>query len=424
MNKWRRLGGIGLALLVVGGAVVWTVPSLRERISWRMRTWYAQAYTVINPPEKEVFLPATPRPTSPVTFAPTLSPAFTFTYTPLPPTSTPTPIASPTPTLTPTAIPAVVRLEGAIHEYQKWNNCGPATLAMLLSFWDWPGDQRNTAPFLKPDERDKNVSVDELARYVNEQTELRALSRVGGDLDTLKRLIAAGFPVIVERGWDDLSGEGWLGHYQLFTAYDDERQRFLAQDSLIIPDLPVPYTELHEAWRAFNNIWLVAYPPEREAEALSALGPLADETQSIRLALDTAIVETTTLTGREQFFAWFNRGTNLTLLGDDAGAALAYDEAFLLNAELAEDIRPWRMMWYQFGPYEAYYNVGRYEDVIRLATFAVGRTIEPALEESYYWRGRAKLMQGDVAGARADWQTSLEWHPNYEPSLKALEESQ
>ena len=109
--------------------------------------------------------------------------------------------------------------------------------------------------------------------------------------------------------------------------------------------------------------------------------------------------------------------------GDYAGAALAYDEAFLLNAELAEDIRPWRMMWYQFGSYEAYYNVGRYEDVIRLATFAVGRTAEPALEESYYWRGRAKAAQGDGAGARADWQTSLEWHPGYAPSVIALEES-
>jgi hypothetical protein len=424
MNKWVRLGGIGLALLIIGGAVVWAAPDLRGKVSWRVRTWYARAYALVFPPEKEVFLPATPRPQPVVTLVPTLPPAITLTFTPLPSTATPSPVASPTPTLTPTAIPDAVRLEGVIHEYQKWNNCGPATLAMLIRFWGWQGDQRDTAPALKPDGRDKNVSPDEMMRYVNEQTGLRALMRMGGDEAVLKRLIAAGFPVVVERGWDDLSGEGWLGHYQLLTAYEDERQRFVAQDSLILPDLPVPYAELQDAWRAFNNVWLVVYPAEREGEVLSALGPYADEAQSIQMALDKAVEETQSLSDREQFFAWFNRGTNLTLVGDYAGAAQAYDEAFLLNATLPEDIRPWRMMWYQFGPYQAYYEVGRYDDVIRLATFAVGRTAEPALEESYYWRGRAKAALGDVDGARADWRVSLDWHPGYEPSLQALEELQ
>ena len=33
-------------------------------------------------------------------------------------------------------------LTGILHQFQMWNNCGPANLSMALSFWDWKGDQR------------------------------------------------------------------------------------------------------------------------------------------------------------------------------------------------------------------------------------------------------------------------------------------
>jgi len=32
-------------------------------------------------------------------------------------------------------------LNGIIHHFQTWNNCGPANLAMALSFWGWEGNQ-------------------------------------------------------------------------------------------------------------------------------------------------------------------------------------------------------------------------------------------------------------------------------------------
>ncbi|NJN55135.1 MAG: hypothetical protein HC804_10460 [Anaerolineae bacterium] len=59
----------------------------------------------------------------------------TATATAVPPTSTPTPIVTappPTPTLPP--IPSSIRLTGFKHQFQEWNNCGPATMAMALSF--------------------------------------------------------------------------------------------------------------------------------------------------------------------------------------------------------------------------------------------------------------------------------------------------
>ena len=50
-------------------------------------------------------------------------------------------------------------------------------------------------------------------------------------------------------------------------------------------------------------------------------------------------------------------------------AAFAYDFAFQLYAGLENDetSRPYRIMWYQTGPYFAYYFSGRYQDTINLA---------------------------------------------------------
>jgi len=73
----------------------------------------------------------------------TLTPTLTPTRAPtveITPTLTLTPL--PTPTSTP--IPNTVRLTGVRHEYQKFNNCGPANLSMALSYWGWEGDQTVT----------------------------------------------------------------------------------------------------------------------------------------------------------------------------------------------------------------------------------------------------------------------------------------
>jgi hypothetical protein len=333
------------------------------------------------------------------------------------------PTASPSPTATRPPLPASIELAGVRHEYQQWNNCGPATLAMGLSFWDWEGDQRPIAEFTKPNPRDKNVMPYELAEFVNTQTELRALTRDGGDLELLKSLIAAGFPVILEKGFEGYGFEGWMGHYALVTGFDDARQRVNTQDSYIGDDFPFPYDDLINYWRNFNYTYVVIYPPEREAELLSLLGSAADEGAAIRTAAARSSEEIFQLAGRDQLFAWFNRGTSLVALQDYAGAAAAYDEAFRLDAELLgtdPDLRPYRIMWYQTGPYKAYYYSGRYNEVINLATHTLANMSEPVLEESYYWRGLAREAVGDVPGAIEDLRAALNMHPGFEPALSQL----
>ena len=264
----------------------------------------------------------------------------------------------------------------------------------------------------------------ELADYVRTSTGLQVVQRSGGTEQILKGFVAGGFPVLVERGAyiKDLTGKiSWMGHYQVVTGYDDGTQHYIAQDLFYQPDYPVSYAEMMEGWRAFNYVFLVVYPAEKEADVMRLLGPLADETKAFRAALDTASAEVYTTAGNDQFFAWYNRGTSLVNLQDFIGAAEAYDQAFAIYAELPLDRRPWRMVWYQTGPYFAYYYTARYGDVVSLATQTIDAASEPYLEESWYWRARAREMLGDQQGAVEDLRQSLVYHPEFTPSLAALQ---
>jgi tetratricopeptide (TPR) repeat protein len=209
-----------------------------------------------------------------------------------------------------------------------------------------------------------------------------------------------------------------MGHYSTITGYDDARKVFITQDSYFEPNFKVSYDELLWQWRSFNYIFLVIYPPEREAELLDVLGEYADPQAAFQIAAQTAAEEAVRLDGVEKFFAYFNRGTSLVNLQDYAGAASTYDQAFALMAGLPEKDRPWRMMWYQTGPYFAYYYTGRYQDVERLATTTLDAAAEPFLEESYVWRARARLALGNRSGAAEDVRKALEYHPGFTPAVE------
>jgi tetratricopeptide (TPR) repeat protein len=426
----KRLIGLsiaGLTLLCLASIVLYNVPPIHERLSPRLASLRVQAWRALNPPEEGVFVPqeqveAIVQATLGALTAssmPDSAETPTGTAAPTEPGPTITPSPSPTTTPTPTAIPGQVSLSGIRHEYQSFNNCGPANLSMALSYWSWVGDQRDTAAFLRPGEYDKNVNPDEMQAFIQEQTDLEVMLRVGGDLETIKRLLAAGFPVVIEKGYDP-PHDDWMGHYQTFNAYDDQSGQFTAQDSLIMPDFPVPYELVEDRWRDFNHVYLVIYPQEREAEILSILGPQADQTYNYEHAAQLAREEIDALSGRDQYFAWFNLGSNLLAQEDYGGAAAAFDSAFALYPTIISEERPWRVMWYRDDPYEAYYHTGRYQDIIELANTTFYALGEYTLEESFYWRGMANQALGKMNEAVFDLKKAVELNPRFAPAREEL----
>lgn len=414
-----KFSGLFLILLIVfilGISAIYRLPAVQGRVDWRVAELMARIKYVLSPPEDVIFVPEENA----------ISPTKAITQsTPYPVSSTPgTPSKFPLPTATQTLtpIPKIILLTGVRHEYQTWNNCGPATLAMALSYWKWEDSQQIIADFTKPNPRDKNVSPYELADYVEAKTQLQVALRVGGEIPLLKRFLAAGFPVIIEKGFEGRDFKGWMGHYVLVTGYSDPDRKFTFQDSYYGPGQFMGYEDFESYWRAFNYTYLIVYPAERKEEVMTILGPHADEEANFRFAAQKASDEIYTLNGRDQFFAWFNRGDNLVSLQDFTGAASAYDEAFALYPDIPEKERPWRMMWYQSGPYWAYYYSGRYQDVIELASTTLDAMSEPVLEESYYWRALSRQALGDTKGAIKDLRSALKYHPGFEPALGQLQQ--
>ena len=155
---------------------------------------------------------------------------------------------------------------------------------------------------------------------------------------------------------------------------------------------------------------------------MALLGSDADEKFNYESAALKASNEVYGLGGIDQYFAWFNRGTSLMRLQDFGGAAIAYDEAFDLYPTIPEDERPWRMLWYQTGPYFAYFYTQRFWDVLYLADGTLNAMqSERNLEESYYWRAMAKAALGDTQGATQDFLSSLEYHEGFEPAIYQLD---
>jgi tetratricopeptide (TPR) repeat protein len=153
----------------------------------------------------------------------------------------------------------------------------------------------------------------------------------------------------------------------------------------------------------------VVFPTGDRETILSLLGPDADEAANRQRALELA--QAATRSEPENAFAWFNLGSNLNFFDRYAEAAQAFDQARTLGL-------PWRMMFYQFGPYRAYFNTGRYQDVLDVADAALDA--RPDLEENFYWRGWARYMQGDSAGAVSDFRAALEVNPNFNDARASL----
>lgn len=318
-------------------------------------------------------------------------------------------------------LPPYARVDGLPIIPQKFNNCGPTNLTIVLNHFGVAVDQFDVAGVARPNYEDRNVSPGELVDYVTAQTPLRAAAYVGGDVVLLRRLIHAGLPVIIEKGLLPDEATGWMGHYLTLYGYDDITGHFLARDTYLGPwrgDGLVSYRDTEEDWAQFNNTFIVVYPPEREAEVAALLGPdFADPAAMWDAAAERA--RAMARLDAADPFVWFNLGTSLTelaKLGDPAlyeAAAAAYDQARLLGL-------PARMMWYQFGPYEAYLAVRRYADVAALAEATLASQGGRNVEETYLYQGLALAATGDTAGARAAFGRAAELNPGSATGRAAL----
>ena len=339
------------------------------------------------------------------------------------PPPVPTVTAIPTAIATPMPLPEQARIEGMKIIAQGFNNCGPANLTINLEFHGNDTTQAEAAAFLKPNREDRNVSPWQMVDYVNEQTDMHAFVGSGGDLELLKRLIASGFPVVIEKGYE-LPREGWLGHYLTLFGYDDTAQEMVSLDTNLGPwdgsGRYDSYEDIERYWQQFNRTFFVVYPPEKEQLVFAILGAeMLDKAAMWQQAAQQAQVDIDA--DPQNAYAWFNLGTSLTRLGELTGeagfyenGAAAFDQAFILGV-------PPRIVWYQFRPYIAYLKVGRYQEMVDLADTVLKTQGGRNVEETYLYKGHALAFQGDGVGAVEAYEQALSLNENFYPAQWALD---
>ncbi len=336
-------------------------------------------------------------------------------------TITPHPGEQNNPQLSP---PIATQIQGLTIIAQKFNNCGPANLTMVLDYYGYETDQTVIGDALKPNYEDRNVSPHELVSYVNENTLYLANAYRGGDLLLLQRLLEAGFPVIIEKGlWLDVK-EGWMGHYLTLVGYDDTEQSFLSLDTFLGPwdgeGRLVSYDEVSEKWHQFNNLFIVIRPPDKEEQFQALLPPgfhsQEDMWQGAALKAESMLLE-----DDKNAFTWFNLGASLTNLGEMTGNVSHFESATIAFDRARELGLPWRMLWYQFEPYQAYLVAGRIDDVKLLTEVILIYEGGRNLEETYLYRGHALLAEGDRAGAMGAYKRALRLNPSMTSAQTALD---
>lgn len=366
---------------------------------------------------------------SPVPTATATAPA-TYTETPLPsamPTDVPSATATEAPTATvvpasptvaPTEVvetvvaeatrPPIVQLE-MHHTYQRRNNCAPATTSMVVGVHGLYKDQFEIAAIQKPVPDDVNVTAEEVAVSIR-ILGMGAYVGINGDIDLLERLLAAGFAVMTEE-WMPYE-EGGVGHFRAIRGYDQTDQTIYYNDSFYGGELWRSHKSILRDWAAFNNKFIVPYPPEREAELQQLIGENWDEAtmyENLRLAMQQRVNQEPA-----DSYAWWGLGEALLWQGQPQEAITAFEQA------LGNESLPAHYLWYRYGYFDALNRVGRHEEVLTL-------TLQPLnemgrSEDLRYHRAVAMNGLGRIEEARAELQQALLDNPDFVPAKVLLEQ--
>jgi len=145
------------------------------------------------------------------------------------------------------------------HIWQTYNNCGPASVAEVLSYWGVYRTQYQAQLVLRADNNPRGMwpyGVPGYARSVG----VRALVGVAGTPRLIKALVSNGFPVIVNQAYSVTDSSR---HYRPIQSYDDRQGVFVSSDPFGGAGYTITYADFNKIWAAANNRFIVLYPPSK-----------------------------------------------------------------------------------------------------------------------------------------------------------------
>lgn len=294
---------------------------------------------------------------------------------------------------------------------QSFNNCGPASLSMVMSMFGVHVSQEELADQMRPFHNpqggvdDKSIFAPEFVTYAREYG-FASLHRPNGSIELLKKFVANDIPVVV-RTWLH-PGED-IGHFRIVRGYDEEKKVVIQDDSYQGPNLEYSYDEFLSMWQPFNYGYILVYPKDKQAVVDAILGEEKDEQVAWQHALARA--EEEVAQNSSDAYAKFNEATAYYYLGK-------YDQTISFYEQAQSGLPP-RMLWYQLEPIEAYLKTKQYDKVFGL-TDQILDNGNKAYSELYLMRGKAYKEQGKVDLARAEFEKAVYYNTNSKEAQDAL----
>ncbi len=313
------------------------------------------------------------------------------------------------PTLPP--LPEKKVLVNDYHIFQTFNNCGPASLSMALSYHGINESQQTLGQAIRPyqiaggDNDDKSVTMDELADKAREYG-LLTYHRPNGDITLLKQFISHDIPVVT-RTWLHVHED--IGHYRIVKGYDETTQEIIQDDSFENKNLRYSYADFLSMWSKYSYEYLVLVPKDKQQLAESILGENVDFRTAWLHALANAQAESAT--HPDDMYAQFNVSVAAHYAGDNKLSVATYEKV--------ADKLPFRTLWYQIEPIQAYYELGEYDKVFAI-TDKVLNNQNRAFSELYLIRGNIYKKQGKLAEAKQEYENAVKYNSNLKAAKDAL----
>lgn len=303
-------------------------------------------------------------------------------------------------------IPQEKLLGPMMHDYQRWNNCGPVTAAMTLSLFGVDKSQKDSASWLKPNPDDKHVTGEEMIWYL-ESFNLKGQVRVGGTVDIIEKLLAADIPIIAYQLLNDKED---IGHYRLMRGYNNKREVLISNDSYYGPSRELAFNQFLKLWKPFNYKFIPVYRGQDDEKVKKILADLADDKKMYGHAL--SIAEKELGTNPNDVFALLNRAENLLGLARFAESKETFEKA--QNLGLSR-----RTLWYITWPIKIYRELGEFDKVFTLSEQVFASGAQPS-SEYYLERGLSYVVMGQKEKAKGELNQALSYQPNYRFAKEAL----
>lgn len=298
------------------------------------------------------------------------------------------------------------------HTYQTFNNCGPATLSMVLSLYGQNisqkelGDQMRPYQHPKGNNDDKTVFGYEFVDWAKKYG-LEATARVNGDIGLLKQFTANGIPVVVKT---QLNPKDDFAHFRLVRGFDESAKKIIQDDSYDGPNKRIAYYDFLSMWQPFNYNYIIVYTKDQKDLVEAIIGQELDDAVMWENMITRAQKEVEL--DAQNVYPWFTISVASYYLGRYEDAKSAFEKV--------EHHLPRRMLWYQIEPIHVYRKLGENDRAFAMIDKILNNG-NRAFSELYQMRGEIYLEKGQIELAKKEFELALFYNKNFEHVKTALE---